>query len=79
MMRAGGVRAGTDDHEVHGGVPLGQDGLGDHRTHGPLGQPGPQPAGDTGVDPVDGGAGLSQGRDLGRGLGDPQRTQRAPG
>jgi hypothetical protein len=71
VVRAGRVRPGPDDHEVHGGVSRGQDRLGDHRAHGPLGQPGPQPAGDLGVHPVDGGTRLAQGRHLGRGLPDP--------
>ena len=78
-MRAGRVRPGAHDHEVHGGVPLGEDRLGDDRADGPLGQPGPQPARDLRVHPVDGGAGLAQGGDLGRALPDPQGAQRAAG
>ena len=48
VVRAGRVRAGADDHEIHLGVPLGQDGLGDQRSHlafGPAGlEPAPGPA-----------------------------------
>ena len=73
VVRAGGVRAGPDDHEVHGGVPLGQDGLGDHRPTARSVSPGRSQPGTRRVHPVDGGAGLAQGRDLGRRLADPQR------
>ena len=79
VMRAGGVRSRGHDHEVHGGVALGQDGLGDDRADLPFGQPGPQPAGDARVHPVDGLARLAQRGDLGGSLPDPQRTQGAAG
>ncbi len=79
VVRAGGVGPGGHDHEVHRGVPLGQDGLGDVRADLALGPPGPQPARDAGVHPVDGLARLAQRRDLGRTLPDPQRAQRAAG
>jgi hypothetical protein len=79
VVRAGGVRPGADDHEVHLGVPLAQDGLGYLRADLAFGYAGPEPAGDLVVDPVDRLPRLAERLDLSVRLAHPQARQDGAG
>ncbi len=75
MVRAGRVRPGGHDHEVHPGMTLGSDRLRDVRRDLLLGPPRSQPLRHRRMHPVDGCARLAQGRDLRGCLADAQPAQ----
>ena len=66
VVGAGAVRAGRHDHEIDGGVALGQNQFGDVRTHFAFCSTRPQKPGNLAVYSVDSSAGLTQGLDLPR-------------